>query len=154
MIRLAPFVLALATAGALHAEPFRGGPDRRPPFLEHLFPPVLVMRNQGEIGLTDGQRDAITRAMAKTEKQLVDLRWQFEGESEKLTRLLRGTTVDESAAMAQAAKVMDVEQRMKRAHLALLVRIKNQLTPAQQETLATLRPARPRRRPRPETPAP
>jgi Spy/CpxP family protein refolding chaperone len=149
-------VLALAWASMAGAQPMGrppgmgGGPPAGPPaFLEELFPPALIMRNQSEIGLTDAQRDAISEAMAETEKKLVQLQWQSEAESEKLAKLLHNDTVDEGAALAQAQRVLGVEQEIKRAHLGLLIRIKNRLAPAQQKRLRELRATR---RPEPHGP--
>jgi Spy/CpxP family protein refolding chaperone len=150
-VRLLAVVLLLGAAAPALAEPMehlgggRGmgmGPGGPPPFLENVFPPGLIMRNQTEIGLRSEQREAITRAMGETEKQLTELRWEFESEAEKLRKLLEADRVDETAALAQADKVMAIEQRIKKAHLGLLVRIKNKLDPAQQEKLRALRPAR------------
>jgi Spy/CpxP family protein refolding chaperone len=101
------------------------------------------MRHQGEIGLTSAQQEAITEAMAESQKKLVQLQWRSEAESEKLTKLLRSDAVDETAALAQAERVLQVEQEIKQTHLALLIRIKNQLTPAQQKKLRELRPRHP-----------
>jgi len=42
-------------------------------------------------------------------------------------------------ALAQADKVMSLEREVKRAHLGLLVRIKNVLSESQQSKLAELR---------------
>jgi RNA polymerase sigma-70 factor (ECF subfamily) len=73
-----------------------------------------------------------------------------EGESEKLADLLKGDTVDEKAALAQSERVLAAEQEIKQVHLALLIRIKNQLTPAQQKQLRELRKeSREHRRPPP-----
>jgi Spy/CpxP family protein refolding chaperone len=149
-------VLALVTSAPARAErppemggPFGGGPGGRPgppAFLEHVFPPSLIMGNQEAIGLTDAQRKAIIEAMGESEKQLLELRWKLEAESEKLGKLLDAAQVDESAALAQADRVMELEGQLKRAHLALLLRIKNQLTPAQQEKLKGLKRSRMQRR--------
>jgi Spy/CpxP family protein refolding chaperone len=139
---------AVAPAAAQPMEHFGGGrrmgmgPGGPPAFLENVFPPAIIMRNQSEIGLRPGQRDAITKAMADTEKQLVDLQWQFEAESEKLGKVLAPAKVDEAAALAAADKLMSVEQQIKKTHLALLIRVKNELDPAQQEKLRALRPSR------------
>ena len=144
-------LLALAAAVPVAAQPmehFGGGhhmgmgPGGPPAFLENVFPPALIMRNQSEIGLRPEQRDAIAKAMADTEKQLVDLQWQFEGESEKLGKVLGATKVDEAAALAEADKLMAIEQQIKKTHLGLLIQVKNQLDPAQQEKLRALRPSR------------
>jgi Spy/CpxP family protein refolding chaperone len=149
VLRSVLVVLALAWAASAGAQPMEhhgfGGPGMgmgpgAPPFLENLFPPGLIMRHQADIGLTAAQRDAITQAMSETEKQLVDLQWQFEGEADKLTKMLDGAKVDETAALAEAEKVMAIEQRIKKTHLTLLLRIKNQLDAAQQDKLRALRP--------------
>lgn len=137
-------VLALALCAAPSAaQPMGpGGPPGRhgpPAFLKRLYPPGLVMRNQDEITLTDAQRDAIKQAMADTERQLLDVRWSMEAEGEKLERLLDADPVDETAALAQVDRVMAAESQMKRRHLALLIRIKNLLTPEQRDRLRTLR---------------
>ena len=43
------------------------------------------MRYQTEIALTHEQREAITQAMVDTQKKLVDLQWQLESASKRLT---------------------------------------------------------------------
>jgi Spy/CpxP family protein refolding chaperone len=141
------FVLAAALlnpAAAQTGPPIEGGPPGMggPSFLESVFPPSLIMRHQSEIGLTDAQRQAITKQMEETEKGLVTLQWDIERESEKLGKLLAAGHVDEAAALRQADQVMAAEERLKKAHLTLLIRIKNELTAAQQEKLRQLRPER------------
>ena len=108
------------------------------------------MRHQGDIGLTAAQQESIQRAMQETQTKLVALEWQQQAASEKLAKLVEADQVDEAGALAQAAKVMDVERQIKQANLALLIRIKNVLTPPQQERLRTLRKERPRERRPPE----
>jgi Spy/CpxP family protein refolding chaperone len=142
------FVLVAALLNAAVAQPseppIEGGPPGMggPSFLENVFPPSLIMRHQSEIGLTDAQRAAITKQMEETEKALVTLQWDVERESEKLGKLLAAGHVDEAAALRQADLVMSAEERLKKAHLTLLIRIKNELTPAQQGKLRQLRPER------------
>jgi Spy/CpxP family protein refolding chaperone len=138
--RLAALAFTCATAHAM-------GPMRPPPFLDQLFPPRLVMRNQQEIGLTDAQRKAITQAIGEAQQRLVELQWTLDAESEAMGKLLEVDPVDETAALAQSDKVVAIEDRIKREHLRLLVRIKNELTPEQEHRLRELRPRRPRRAP-------
>jgi len=109
------------------------------PLAPYVFPPELVMRHAPEIGLDEKQRAAIKDAVVKTQAKFLDLQWEVQGEAEKLTRLLQATPVDEVAVLAQADKVMGFEREVKRAHLALLVRIKNVLTEAQRARLTELR---------------
>ena len=56
-----------------------------------------------------------------------------------MARLLEQSPVDETAVLAQADKVMGLEREVKKAHLSLLVRIKNLLTDAQRAKLTELR---------------
>jgi Spy/CpxP family protein refolding chaperone len=130
------FALALPARGQELGAPPMGPPG----FLKDLFLPGLVMEHQAEIGLTPEQRDAITKEMTATHQKVLQLRWTLEEKSEALEKLLAAGKVDEKAALARAGEVMDVEREMKQAHLTLLIRLKNQLTPEQQTKLAGLRP--------------
>jgi len=76
-------------------------------------------------------------------QQLVELQWKLDAESEALDRLLSADQVDEKAVLAKLDQVTTIEQQVKKANFGLLVKIKNQLTPAQQAKLRALRPARP-----------
>jgi Spy/CpxP family protein refolding chaperone len=151
------FALTVALAAPVAAQPMGppdGGPGGGrgfgpPRFLARLFPPSLVMRSQEQLKLTDAQRDAIKTAMVETERELVEVRWTLEAESEKLDQVLQREQVDEAAALAQMDRVLAAEDGMKRRHLALLVRIRNLLTPDQRAQLKTLQASEP---PRPGPP--
>ena len=56
-----------------------------------------------------------------------------------MTQLLQQTPVDEVKVLERADKIMSLEREIKRAHLTLLVRLKNLLTPAQIAKLKSLR---------------
>ena len=128
-------LLLLVGAAPAGAQMSRHPPMGPPAFLRELFVPELIMRYQEDIALGAGQRDAITREMTDAQKKLVDFQWQFEAASKQLAEILRAPRIDEAIAMAQADKVLRLELQMKRAHLELLVRVKNILTPEQQEKL-------------------
>lgn len=143
--RLTATALALvALMGAAHADMLGPGRMRRPALMRQLFLPTLIMEHQAEIGLADAQRQAITKEMSDTQKQVIELRWQLEEKSGALEKLLAADRVDEAAALARVDELMKVEERMKRTQLGLLIRVKNLLTPAQQETLRRLQPRRPK----------
>jgi Spy/CpxP family protein refolding chaperone len=63
----------------------------------------------------------------------------MQAEQEKLVLLLKARPVEENAVLAQIDKVLDREREIKKTQILLLVRIKNQLTPAQQNKLTELR---------------
>jgi Spy/CpxP family protein refolding chaperone len=142
MKTLAIFVLLLGLAVPLRArgDEMSGSPMGPPAFLQELFLPGLVMEHQRDIGLSAEQRDAITKEMTATHQKVLELRWGLEEKSEALRKLLAENKIDEKAALARAAEVMDIERQMKQAHLTLLIRLKNQLTPEQQQKLSALSP--------------
>jgi hypothetical protein len=111
-----------------------------PPFLGELFPPALVMQYQKEIGLRDDQRAAITAALKETQARVVDLEWEIQGASQALESLMRAERIEEKTALAEVERLMRAEQDVKKAHLSLLIRVKNQLTPEQQRALRTKQP--------------
>jgi len=109
---------------------------------DQLFFPKLVMEHQREIGLRPAQADAIKRAMADTQQQIVELQWKLDAESEALGGLLTTDHVDEKAVMANLERLNAIEQQAKTVNFTLLVRIKNQLDAEQQAKLRALRPSR------------
>jgi Spy/CpxP family protein refolding chaperone len=116
---------------------------------DNLFPPELIMRHQSEIGLTESQRNAIKNEVQKSQAKFLDLQWQLTPEQEKMRDMLQASSIDEAKAMQQISKVLTLEDEIKRSHLGMLIRIKNQLTEEQKKKLADLRPSRPDRGPRP-----
>lgn len=132
--------IALATvAVAANARPPMFGPGGRevgpPAFMRHLHPPRLVLQNRDAIGLTTEQRRAIVQAIGEARRTLAALSRKREPAAAALAEATAAARVDEETALARAAELMAVEQEIKRAHLRLLVRVKNQLTPEQQEKL-------------------
>ena len=110
-----------------------------PPFMQELYPPELIMRHGRDIGLSEAQRKAITQAVAETQATTLELQWDMQDAAQTLAELVSQDRVNEEAALEAAARVMEIEGRVKRAHLGLLIRIKNQLTPDQQQRLGQLR---------------
>ena len=140
MKKLGWLVVSLVLALPARGQEMGAPPMGPPAFLNELFLPGLVMGHQRDIGLTPEQRDAITKEMTATHQKVLELRWGLEEKSDALRKLLAENKIDEKTALARAAEVMDIERQMKQAHLTLLIRLKNQLTPEQQQKLAELRP--------------
>lgn len=104
-----------------------------------VFPPELVMDHQGELGIDPAQKDAILKEVSQSQSEMVHLQWDLQGEKEKLAKVLDADHVDEAKSRDAAARLMDRENKVKAANLAMLVRVKNLLTPAQQAKLRELR---------------
>ncbi|MFI5228655.1 MAG: periplasmic heavy metal sensor [Gemmatimonadales bacterium] len=109
------------------------------PIARYLYAPELVMAHQEAIGLTERQRASIQNIAKDMQSRVVDVQLKLASSSEKLTQLLSATVVDEAAVLQQIDQVLAAEREVKRAQLSLLVRVKNQLTPAQQGMLDTVR---------------
>jgi Spy/CpxP family protein refolding chaperone len=116
-------------------------PEPLGPIESRLFPAELVMDHQADLALLPAQRDAIHKEVTATQAELVRLQWELGAEKDKLVAILGDAKVDEAKAKAAAAQVMDREDKIKAAHLAMLVRIKNVLTADQQDKLRAAREA-------------
>jgi Spy/CpxP family protein refolding chaperone len=116
--------------------------DQQPaddPVAQNLFPPELVMKYRQEINLDDAQSKTIKEAIQKAQAKFLDMQWDMQSETEKLVQLLKARPVDEGDVLAQVDQVLNREREVKKTQISLLVRIKNQLTEAQQNKLTELR---------------
>ncbi len=109
------------------------------PIARYLYAPEVVMAHQEAIGLSDRQRTSIQGITKDMQAKVIDVQLKLASSSEKLTRLLSATVVDEAAVLQQIDQVLASEREVKRAQLSLLVRVKNQLTAAQQGVLDKVR---------------
>jgi Spy/CpxP family protein refolding chaperone len=133
-------VLALALfAGNVGEAQQQPQPPPDDPIARVLFPPELVMQHQQDIGLRSEQRAGITKAIQDFQAKVVDLQWRMQEQSQRLATLLGKPAVDQAAALAQVDEVLGVEREIKRAHMTLLIQIKNALSADQQEKLAAAR---------------
>ncbi len=131
-------LFGIALLGVAPSQPAAAEAD--PPFMRHLFPPELVMRNQHEIELSSEQRKVITGAIHDTQGRVLEIQWGMQDEARKLEALLAADRIDREAALRQVGLVLDLEQKVKKAHMGLLIRIKNALSLEQRKRLDSLRP--------------
>jgi Spy/CpxP family protein refolding chaperone len=130
-------LLSFALAGALS---WGQSPQSSDDLLAgQLFAPELVMQYSQEIQLTPDQSKAIKDEIQKAQAKFLDMQWEMQLEKEKLVLLLKAQPVDERAALVQVDKLLDRERDIKKTQISLLIRIKNQLSPAQQNKLMELR---------------
>lgn len=134
-------LVALLLSTPVGASPLAGqaSASSEDPLAEMLFEPELIMQHRRAIDLTDQQRDAISALIQDLQGQVVELQWELLEQVEELSAVLSGPRVDLDRSLDRMNAVMGTEQRIKRAHLSLLVRIKNLLRPEQQEILRRLR---------------
>ena len=100
------------------------------------------MAQSEEVGLTEQQRATIKAEIQKVQARFLDAQWDMQEQTSRMTRLLQQRPVEEAKVLEQADKIMGLEREIKRAHLTLLVRIKNTLTPDQITKLEASRKAK------------
>jgi len=116
-------------------------PHPPPDPLAHLmFPPDMILAHARELNLTDDQKAFMRAEVQKTMTSFQDLQWKLQDQMELLQEIMKSSTVNEQQAVAQLDKVLDIENQIKRLHIGLAVRLKNRLTPEQQDQLHKMRP--------------
>jgi Spy/CpxP family protein refolding chaperone len=109
------------------------------PFAAVLFPPELIMQHARAIRLNDDQRESITKLIEQLQGRVIGLQWQLAEQVQALRETLDHTRVDQDRAIDQLNRVLDTEKSIKKAHLEMLLRIKNVLRAEQQRELTRLR---------------
>jgi Spy/CpxP family protein refolding chaperone len=132
-------LVSLAVATPVRAQEQPASPATDDPIFSTLFTPELIMQHRRAIGLTDEQRDAISRMIQDLQGRVVRLQWELMDEVQRLEEVTAQTRVDLDRALDQMGAVLETENEIKRAHLEMLVRIKNLLSAEQQATLERLR---------------
>ena len=147
MIRMAVRPLLMAAlvmvmlAGSAPAAAQTAPRQEADPFATVLFPPELIMQHARAIRLNDEQRNAITRLIGQTQGRVLGLQLELMEQVATLRATLARSRVDQDQALDQLNRVLDTEKSIKKAHLEMLLRIKNVLRTEQQTELARLRDA-------------
>lgn len=114
-------------------------PPNPDPLGHLMFPPDMIMNHARQLNLTDEQKTFMRSEIQKTTASFQDLQWKLQDQVELLMETMKSTSVNEQQALAQLDKVLDLEREIKRLHIGLAVRLKNRLTPEQQEQLHKMR---------------
>jgi Spy/CpxP family protein refolding chaperone len=109
------------------------------PLHDVMFPPDMIMGHARQLNLTDDQKAFMRGEIQKTTISFQELQWKLQDQMEQLHEMMKATSVIEEQVLAQLNKVLDIEREIKRLHFGLAVRLKNRLTPQQQEQLHKLR---------------
>jgi Spy/CpxP family protein refolding chaperone len=129
-----------AAPGADNLPPNHPHPPGQPDPLAHLmFPPDMIMNHARQLNLTEEQKTFMRSEIQKATSNFQDLQWKLQDQVEQLHETMKSTSVNEQQALAQLDKVLDLEREIKRLHIGLAVRLKNRLTPEQQEQLHNMR---------------
>ena|ERR1700752_2269330 len=110
-------------------------PPNPDPLAHLMFPPDMIMGHARELNLTEEQKTFMRSEIQKTMTSFQDLQWKLQDQMEQLHETMKSTSVNEQQALAQLEKVLDIERDIKRLHFGLALKLKNRLTPEQQEQL-------------------
>jgi len=106
---------------------------------DEFYPPELIGVGRQALGLTQDQEDAIQEASDVGRQQGQVFQRRLNVETRRLEGMVKAEKLDPDAIVKQASIVMDLERDTKMAHLVMLVKIKNTLTPEQQATLRKIK---------------
>lgn len=143
------FVIATAVAQQPNQPPHAPNPSNAPnqpmpppnpdPLAHLMFPPDLILSHARQLNLTDEQKTFMRAETQKTMTTFQDLQWKLQDQMEALQETMKSTSADEQQVLAQLDRVLDIERDIKRLHIGLAVRLKNKLTPEQQDQLHKMR---------------
>jgi hypothetical protein len=129
MNRFACFVLALVAglifSFAVHAE------DKDDWIRGKLFTPEAILRNQARLKLTDEQRQQIGVELKRVQAQAAESDWLIMSEGLEIQAMIEGHPIDAQAVLPRIERVLAAENAKKKLYVAMLINLKNLLSPAQ-----------------------
>ena len=99
----------------------------------------MILGHARDLNLTDEQKAFMRAEVQKATTTFQELQWKLQDQAELLHETMKSTSVNEQQALAQLDRVLEIEREIKRLHIGLAVRLKNRLTPEQQEQLHKMR---------------
>jgi Spy/CpxP family protein refolding chaperone len=110
--------------------------------MRHLYPVEMVMRHQGELNITDAQREKLMKASQESQKVYIEEKWAISATEAKMEQTLKEPKIDDAKAMTLLNELFKHEQAIKKARLQLMITVKNTLTAEQKKTLDTMKAER------------
>ena len=114
-------------------------PPMPDPLHDVMFPPGMILDHARQLNLTEDQKAYMRGEIQKTTTSFNELQWNLQDQMELLHEMMKAPSVVEEQVLGQLNRVLDIEREIKRLHFGLAVRLKNRLTPAQQEELQKMR---------------
>lgn len=139
IVFVAAFLIATVVAQQSNQPPQSPHPPNPDPLAHLMFPPDMIMGHARQLNLTEEQKTFMRTEIQKTTASFQDLQWKLQDQMEQLQETMKSPSVNEQQALAQLDRALDIEREMKRLHFGLAVRLKNRLTPEQQDQLHKMR---------------
>jgi Spy/CpxP family protein refolding chaperone len=97
----------------------------------HFYPPQMLLRRAGELGLTPDQIGKIRQAVLGAQAKAVDLKARVGKAKVEATRLLAADKVDERAVGAQIDEATKAGAELRKLMLGVMLHVRDLLTPEQ-----------------------
>ncbi len=134
-------VLMLLAMITLAAGPIVAQEKPHDPIGDRLFPPDMVLHFQDKIDLSDEQREVIQGAVEELQAEMKEQQAAMQAATTAAAEEIEQETIDEAEALERLSRVLELEQQLKRMHVRMLIRVRNELTAEQREQLTDLKPA-------------
>ena len=105
----------------------------------YFFSPELIVQNADRIQLSDEQRTEIESQVTLLKTAIPELQADLKVQIESLAQQIKSNSGDEPAVLAKLEEVLALESEIKRKQVTMLLRVRNQLTPEQQEGIQLVR---------------
>ena len=109
------------------------------PLKDHFIPPEVIMKHQGELGISPAQREEIKQQVRNAQVSFTELQWDIQAEIENLTKLLEDSNIGEGPIIEQLNRVLAVEADIKRTQVSMLIALRKVLTAEQLDQARSLR---------------
>ena len=100
-----------------------------------LITPSAIMHNQERLNLSRKQSEAIKKEMRKFQSEIVDVQWDMNAATAALRKALSKEQLDTEDALKKVDAVLSAENKLKKMHLSMLIRIRNVLSTEQVKML-------------------
>ncbi len=108
-------------------------------FQSELFSAETVLKYRSDLELSDEQVTNVKKIYSDNIATFNSIKWDLDALQVNLNKLISKSSIDEKEALAKMEEIAELEKKLKRQRLKMLVKIKNQLTEKQQNTLKELR---------------
>ncbi|MGI9427361.1 MAG: hypothetical protein ACR2NM_01800 [Bythopirellula sp.] len=137
-------LVLVSTSTWVWADHHEGLPKQDPakqqdPLGEYFIPPELVMQHGQELGIDEQTLSGIRDEVMAVQAAVPPLQEKMQEEVRKLRGKLQSGSDDEAAVLAQFDRVLNQELKVKRLHIRLLYRIRQQLSDSQFKELMKLK---------------
>ena len=109
--------------------------EKGDPFKGKLFPPNVILENQAELSLSKEQFTKIRAAVVAVQGNVAEHEWDLREAYLKIMAELDKTPIDEGSVLEHIDAALRAENQVKKQQVAMLVRLKNLLTPEQVDYL-------------------